>query len=249
MPSSLNRYFDSVLYVNLDRRIDRREQSEAEFSLLQISTFARFPGVDLPDNGNAGCTASHRAIWRKVADGDYGVRVLIFEDDFMLLTMDAMRSGGFDLDNPAMAVFLSAPWAPRYDAVPHMALNERFDFMISQVPEDWDVLYLGGGYQSDPIARAAPNVIRNGGMLGTVAYAISRTFARVITESLDREHPSPDSYPGAVDMVLTNFAREHRFYTLSPRLFVPRPGSMSDLCGEVGGFPYSMTDPAHECMV
>lgn len=249
MPSSLEQYFSRILWINLNRRTDRRAQADAELALLRIKQHMRVPGIDRPDNGNAGCTSTHRMLWRRIAAGEFGDRVLVLEDDFMLVGWAELQAAGFTPDSEVGRIFFRAPWVPIFEALPHIALNERFDAMAAHLPDDWDVLYLGGGYQCNPISRVSQFVVRNAGMLGTVAYAIRPHMAAAITKALDLSHPA-DAHPRPVDMVLCGFARDHRFYTLSPRLFIPRPGNKSDLQpGYTDGFPFSYCDPVHERMV
>lgn len=249
MTSSLECFFDSTLFINLERRVDRRMQIGAVLAALHFDCVQRVIGIDRPDNGNAGCTASHRALWRRIATGEFGDRVLVFEDDAMPLSRIMLEGAGYTTDSPTMRIFMSAPWRPVFDGLHHLAVSERFDSMVGEVPENWDVLYLGGQYQCDPRCRVSPHVIQANGVLGTVAYGMRRKFAQVITAALDQRCPEP-GYPGAVDMVLTSFAREHNFYMFSPRLFIPTPGNLSDLQpGHVEGFPFAYTDARHERMV
>jgi hypothetical protein len=248
LPSSLNLYFDHVLWINLDRRPDRRVSCEEEFARLRVQA-ERIPAVDRPGNGVAGCMESHRLLWRRIAAGEFGDRVLIFEDDFALLTATMLEFAGFTPDNPVMRVFKSAVWKPFYEVLPHMLLNERFDAMVEQVPTDWDVFYLGGQYRCEQNVRVAPNVICVGGVLGTLAYGISRAFAARMTEELDR-----DGAGGPVDLVLSARASTAKHYMLSPRLFIPRPGNTSDVNVEGGRpivehFPFAYCDARHEGLV
>ena len=246
MPSSLNLYFDRVFWINLDRREDRREQADAEFERCRIGIHHRFSGTDNPKDGHAGCTDSHRRLWRQIASDVHGDKVLVFEDDFRALTRAELSAAGYQESNLVLDVFDTLPWRPLFDALPHLALNERFDAMIGQVPEDWDVLYLGGQYRTDLNELVAQNVIRTrGGMLGTVAYAMRAPFARMITKVVDELCPPPIN-PGPVDLLLSSFADRHNFYVLTPRLFIPAPGNTSDISGEEEHFPFAYVDGVHE---
>lgn len=277
MASALEEYFTRILWLNLDRRPDRRRQADDEFDRLKITRHERIAAVDNSENGNAGCTSSHRLLWRRIASGEFGRRPLILEDDFMALTGGLLLAAGYSQESDTWRIFQSVIWKPLFDApqLVHIGVNERFDEMVDEVPNDFDILYLGGQYQCAPISRVSKHVIRTGGMLGTLAYCMRPKFAAVITEALDRTCPG-DIYPGPVDLVLCRFARkelvcegpdwwkarvseglaltdgatDHKFYCLTPRLFIPRPGSWSDLREEYDrGFPHAFVDSNHEVMV
>lgn len=66
-------------YINLDRRIDRRQQFEAEVEKMNL-TAERFPAIS-HQIGALGCTMSHLAVLKLARDRKYE-RVCIFEDDF-----------------------------------------------------------------------------------------------------------------------------------------------------------------------
>jgi hypothetical protein len=240
--------FDSIVCLNLDRRPDRWAQALGELRLCGLDgRCQRISAVDRPNDGNAGCTASHRAIWAKIASGEMGDHVLIFEDDFQVMTRDLLVEAKYADVQDTMRIFDSlAPSVPASSVADWLAA--RLSTMLD-VPANWDLLYLGGGYASPPKGRVNKWCIRNNGMLTTHSYAIARKFARLITEHLDENWG--DEYPGPPDSVLCQYVGADAFcsYTLSPRLFIQRAGVTSDLTGRVHNFPYSMTDPVHEMMV
>ncbi len=73
-----------VVYINLDRRTDRRAEMEAELDRLDLSGVAeRFAAIPR-SVGILGCGLSHLAVLRLARER--GLKnVLIFEDDFELL--------------------------------------------------------------------------------------------------------------------------------------------------------------------
>ena len=258
MISSLGNYFDAIYVINLDRRTDRWVQAQAELELCGIDTAERWPAYDCPSCGVYGCLKSHRSLIKKIAEGP-GRNALILEDDFQLLTIELLIKAGFTPDSEVMKLFLSAPFPPQYARMADIDYDasERFKALISELPADWDVLYLGGGYQKPPLSRVSAHVIRNAGMLCTHAYAISKHHAREFSEALDKNIPQQDPVDGkivdgigAIDSILATWAPHHLYYTISPRLFIQRPQSRSDVnLGDGEGFPYSLTDAAHEAMV
>lgn len=77
-----------VMYINLDRRKDRRAEMEAELVKMGIEA-ERFPGV-VPEPGLVkrpgilGCGHSHLSILKRACDEGWP-NVLIFEDDFQCI--------------------------------------------------------------------------------------------------------------------------------------------------------------------
>mgnify|MGYP001607785248 CR=1 FL=1 len=65
MASALEEYFTRILWLNLDRRPDRRRDTDDELDRLHIRKHERVAAIDNPKNGNAGCTSSHRLLWRQ----------------------------------------------------------------------------------------------------------------------------------------------------------------------------------------
>ena len=80
--SRIHDYVDGVLYINLDKRTDRREAMEAQCEVYGISC-ERLSAI-AHSFGIVGCTKSHRAAYQLAKDRGYK-NVLIFEDDFQFL--------------------------------------------------------------------------------------------------------------------------------------------------------------------
>lgn len=237
-PADALKRFDSVLCVNLDRRTDRWDEAQRELSLCGLSRCQRVAAVERP-NATVGCALTHRGIWRRIAAGELGERVLVLEDDFKFLTRAELLRVG------------SSPEVLRiFDSCPGFGLAERLAPMLPHVPDGWDLLYLGGSYETRPSGRVHPHVIRNAGMLTTHSYAITKSFAQRLTAHCDSWCPAGE-HIGPADCALAEQAKRPDVfsYTLSPRLFIQRPSSPSDINPQPLGFPWSMTDPAHEMMV
>jgi glycosyl transferase family 25 len=73
---------NNCVFINLNRRIDRRMQIEMEFARMGISA-ERFPAIahSIPA---LGCTMSHLAVLKLARDRNYPY-VCVFEDDFEFL--------------------------------------------------------------------------------------------------------------------------------------------------------------------
>jgi glycosyl transferase family 25 len=72
---------DRVVYINLDRRTDRRAEMEAELARLRLPAWERFSAVE-HHHGRIGCTLSHLAVLQRAQQEGWG-SVLILEDDFI----------------------------------------------------------------------------------------------------------------------------------------------------------------------
>lgn len=243
-------YFDHFFCINLDRRPDRWAEAQAELQRCGVPACERFSAIDrhgMTGGGAAGCGASHCTLWRRIAKGECGDHVVIFEDDFMLTTRELLLSVGYTPERDEVRIF---------DSLPGHTAEERLAMILPYVPASWDLLYLGGGYESPPLARANEHMIRNGGMLTTHAYAITRKMAGTVTAYLDALHGAgtddePTVHSDTPDSVLALLSkREDVFsYTMTPRLFIQRPTSPSDLNPQPAGFPWDQVDSRHELMV
>jgi len=84
--SKIHQYIDKVIYINLDKRTDRRLEFETQAELYGIS-YERFSAI--PHSfGIVGCTMSHRDIYQLAKKQGYR-NILIFEDDFEFLVSPA----------------------------------------------------------------------------------------------------------------------------------------------------------------
>ena len=77
-------YLDKIFYINLDKRLDRRQGIENElFNQMQFSRekVERFPAIQL---GQIGCIQSHIGVFKLAKERHYR-NILILEDDFQFL--------------------------------------------------------------------------------------------------------------------------------------------------------------------
>lgn len=82
---------NKIIYINLDKRTDRREEIEDElirYGLLNTNIkdnlVERFPAVSTPGRGILGCTYSHLEVCKLARNRGYK-NILILEDDFIFL--------------------------------------------------------------------------------------------------------------------------------------------------------------------
>jgi len=211
----IEEYFDKIFCINLDRRPDRWDICLAEFAKYNWTKFERFTAIDDPENGNRGCTTSHKMLMDLIVENGWK-RTLVLEDDFKIIEKAWGHSWKF---------------------------HEKFNEMIALVPEDWDMLYLGGHYAATPISRINKHVVRHGGMFTTSSYAVTHEMAKTISNSIVHHNAS-----GPIDSIYWHFASTHNCYILQPRLMVQREG-FSDLQNMVMNNEPCMMDRNHENMV
>lgn len=80
--SWLSKYIDCIVYLNLDERIDRKKQCEANLNSVNLSPYYRVPAIK-DERGIRGCTLSHYNIVKHAKENNYK-NILIFEDDFTI---------------------------------------------------------------------------------------------------------------------------------------------------------------------
>lgn len=77
-------FFDKVIYINCDHRVDRRNKIEKIFNDIKfpMEKLERFPATYIPNNGIRGCAISHINVLNYIIENPEWKRVLIIEDDF-----------------------------------------------------------------------------------------------------------------------------------------------------------------------
>ena len=74
---------DKIIYINLAKRLDRREQIEDELDKFGLK-YERFEAIETPEFGILGCGLSHLAVLKLAKERGYQ-NILILEDDFTFL--------------------------------------------------------------------------------------------------------------------------------------------------------------------
>ena len=80
-------FIDAIIYINLDRRPDRREHIELELAKidsLDANKVFRFSAIDQQNAGCVGCLKSHLSVLQLAKEKKYE-NVLILEDDFTFI--------------------------------------------------------------------------------------------------------------------------------------------------------------------
>jgi GR25 family glycosyltransferase involved in LPS biosynthesis len=77
---------DIGYYINLDKRVDRKEILENQFTKFKIEGVERFSAVNNTPTATVNCKRSHFELYQKLVDSDHEV-LLILEDDCMFLDL------------------------------------------------------------------------------------------------------------------------------------------------------------------
>ena len=78
----MSHLIDKIIYINLDKRTDRKAEIEQELQHNNLR-FERFPAIQTPE-GCIGCSLSHLQVVKLAKERGYN-NILILEDDFMFL--------------------------------------------------------------------------------------------------------------------------------------------------------------------
>lgn len=155
--SALNRYFEHIFCINLDRRHDKWLLSVEEFEKhdLQVERFAAIDGKSLSTtskitSSELGCSMSHAALLKMMISNNWN-RILVLEDDVEFI--------------PNIQDFFKE--------------NEHL------IPKTWDMLYFGGNHMLQPVMinDVLGKIART---FTTSYYAISLNTAKAIIERIER---------------------------------------------------------------
>lgn len=136
--------------INLDRRPERWQRVRRRFARHGLDPVIRFPAVD-------GAALAPPAGWED-PPGAYGCLLSHLE-----VVREARRRG-----EPSVLIFED-------DVVFPGDFRRRFAAWAAEVPADWDMLYLGGLHELDPVPVTA-HVGRLTSTYSTYAYAIRDTL-------------------------------------------------------------------------
>jgi hypothetical protein len=203
--------FDKIFVINLERRTDRWAQATEQLIKNGITRAERFIGHDSPVNHEGRVSANMGC-----TASHRGLLELIAHyrwPKVLILEDDALFLDWF---------------------VP------RFSDAMTYIPQQWDMLFLGGSYAENPHSRYNAWWIRTNGLMTTSSYVITAEMARKMAP-----HISGDV---GIDSLYHKFQRENLCYMSTPRLIVQRP-SYSDIQGRDCDNSMSMLDSRHEEML
>jgi len=183
----LNRRFPHKFCFNLDARTDRWQRMQDRFARHEIAGVTRFPACD-------GNNLTPPPNWPKTeTKGQFGCPM-----SHTAIVAQAREAG-----LPHVMIFED-------DVDFDPAFHQKFDLFIHELPDDWDLLLLGGIHQQEPI-RVSEHLYRLTRTNSTHAYLLRAT---IYDAFLDLNRRQPD----AVDVQVTHLQQEFRCYCFIPHL-------------------------------
>lgn len=210
--SPFDNYFDRIFVINLDRRADRWEEVSKELARVGIERHQRFTGYDKPVNHEGR------------AAGNFGCTA----SHRGLLELIAHNRWPRTLILEDDALFVGALAA------------SQFSLAVSDIPETWDFLFLGGSYAENPKRRINERWIQTNGVMTTSSYGITWQMARKMAPYISGDV--------GIDSLYHKFQRENVSLMITPRLVVQRR-SHSDIQERDCDNSMSMLDSRHEEML
>ncbi len=196
---TLDTVFPFKICINLDRRPERWEAMKANFERLGVRSIERLSAVD----GESVIVPERLSHLRPV---DYACT---------LSHLTAVKKAS-DMGSRSVLIFED-------DCLFDPAFEEKFPEYMRQVPEDWDMLFLGGYHFEAPLPVSL-NVVRALTTLTTHAYAVRQSIYADFIEL--NENP-----PAIVDRNNTILQKKFNCYCCEPNL-VGQLAGYSDLMGK-----------------
>ena len=124
----MSKNINKIIYINLDKRTDRKEQIEKELNDFGLK-YERFKAIETPNFGILGCGLSHLEVL-KIAKRENYENILILEDDFTFLVsqdeLEKQLSNFFNLNLNYDVLFLSYN-VLRYEELNNNIVNKILD--------------------------------------------------------------------------------------------------------------------------
>lgn len=195
----MNNYFDNVYVVSMRKEVERRELITKRLNDIQVN-FEFFDAID-------GSVLNY--LWKNVKDRFINANYMACLLSHLSVYKDALRKG------------YKRPLILEDDAVPKKSIIQDFEIIKTQIPEDYDLLYLGYIPLDDPQICwdyrviedrfVSDNIFDTRNLWGTYAYSITPDMMQHMLDVYDKEFPMEiDKY----------FVYNHRkYYGMLPQLF------------------------------
>jgi GR25 family glycosyltransferase involved in LPS biosynthesis len=126
-------HIDTIYYINLDHRIDRKEKFLECMNDLQVpkSKIERISAIYEPNLGALGCTKSHMLALETFINSDKNT-CIIFEDDFTYKNKETFWiniTKFFELNIPFDIIQLSYNTSQYSNCVVYKAIDTKYDFL------------------------------------------------------------------------------------------------------------------------
>jgi GR25 family glycosyltransferase involved in LPS biosynthesis len=209
--TTIEDYFDKIIVINRDARIDRWTHCLEQFRKFNLTKVERFSALDHASiDGHIGGNGGCTASHRCILDA-----ITFNKWPRTLILEDDFE-------------------------IIHDDFHAKFAEMIGEVPDDWQMLYLGGHYAEKPQGRVSQHVIRMARMMTTSSYGVTYQMAREMAPVIYGSAP--------IDTLYYPFHLSHKCYIFQPRLMV-QFDSFSDLQGRESSNRACMSDENHSNMV
>ncbi len=163
-PPRLRDYFDRIAVISLPQRTDRRERLTANLQARGLAEITDLTWVEAMDGRRVTLPA-----WWQNGPGAWGCRA-----SQLAVLAAAQRDG------------LETVLILEDDAHFHQRAQEWLGMLMSLVPDDWDLLFLGGQHMAEPRTTADPRLLKGTAITRTHAYAVHRrAFASLIEQVSD----------------------------------------------------------------
>jgi glycosyl transferase family 25 len=195
-------YFDGAFVINLDHRADRMEKVQKEFDRLNL-TVERVSGI--VGNPSGLVTVGKQ--------GDVGCTLSHVK------CIQIAKSFGWN----DVLIFED-------DVEFRDNANDLFDKYAPLVPDDWDMIYLGGNHWgrdlrlTPQMVEVAPNIYKTTHTLTTHAYAIKQTMYNAVINYLGKANKQ-------VDVMYVDLQELFNVYAIFPNLAWQR-ADKSDINGK-----------------
>jgi len=193
-------YFDKIFCINLPHDFDRKEVMNKTFRDLGIYEKVFWCFADKPYEGYRATNYQYK--------GEFGV---------VLSQLKALVAASFTKVENGIAIFEDDV---HFDENSHRMLQEALD----NVPDDWDILYLGGR-PLEKLEHVQGNIYKVNKFTSAMSYCISakalRQYALFYIDRMGRAHPD-----ACCDNILNDFIIHNgkNGYVMYPNLTLTIPG-------------------------
>lgn len=122
------------------------------------------------------------------------------------------------------------------------SFHDEFQVIARELPDDWQMFYLGGHYANKPRAWHSKHLVLMGQMKTTSSYGVTLESAKILRDLI-----APDT-TNSIDNLYAGFNETGRCFISEPRLFV-QYGNYSDLQKAVTHNEGCMEDGSHVAML
>lgn len=200
-PTSFVDRIDKFVYINLDKREDRKKEILHELELITIphEKIQRVAGVYIPKNGHKGCIQSH-ILAIKLAQMNNWSNIAIFEDDAQMV------------NDPEKTITV---------------INNA----LAELPEDWDVLMLAtANKKEEPLSDKQYINKLNAATTGTAYIINAKYYSKIILLfEYCNSMMTPDKWgkdnghePYALDQKWMELQDQDNWYCTKKDLFIQR---------------------------